>query len=126
MDDAVLTRLGLTRQMLGDALVEYDIARHGLATLARETGCGPSGFCSSVGLFILTVCGTIAMRGFCRICCDWGLWASGSRPGPTPATLTRRKRETIKENGLRIGVFGRPRSPGRGQGSFPNLWRRQV
>ena len=35
IDDGVLARLGLTRQALGDALVEYDVARHGLATLAR-------------------------------------------------------------------------------------------
>ncbi|HTU24668.1 MAG TPA: glycosyltransferase family 2 protein [Pirellulales bacterium] len=35
MDEAVLRRLGMTRETLGDALVEYDVARHGLATLAR-------------------------------------------------------------------------------------------
>jgi glycosyltransferase involved in cell wall biosynthesis len=35
VDDRVLTRLGLTRQSLGDALIEFDVARHGLATLAR-------------------------------------------------------------------------------------------
>ncbi|HEX4143238.1 MAG TPA: glycosyltransferase family 2 protein [Pirellulales bacterium] len=35
MDEGVLTRLGVTRQTLSDALVEHDIARHGLATLAR-------------------------------------------------------------------------------------------
>jgi glycosyltransferase involved in cell wall biosynthesis len=35
VDEAVLKRLGITRQTLNDALIEYDIARHGLATLAK-------------------------------------------------------------------------------------------
>jgi glycosyltransferase involved in cell wall biosynthesis len=35
MDGGVLARLGVTRQALADALVEFDVARHGLATLAR-------------------------------------------------------------------------------------------
>ncbi|HEY1786332.1 MAG TPA: glycosyltransferase family 2 protein [Pirellulales bacterium] len=35
LDEAVLTRLGMTRQALADSLVEFDVARHGLATLAR-------------------------------------------------------------------------------------------
>jgi hypothetical protein len=35
MDGSVLARLGVTRQALADAMVEYDVARHGLATLAR-------------------------------------------------------------------------------------------
>ncbi len=35
INDSVLLRLGMTRQALSDALVEYDVARHGLATLAR-------------------------------------------------------------------------------------------
>jgi glycosyltransferase involved in cell wall biosynthesis len=35
LDAAVLARLGVTRESLGDALVEHDIARHGLATLAK-------------------------------------------------------------------------------------------
>jgi glycosyltransferase involved in cell wall biosynthesis len=35
MDAALLDRLGLTRETMVDAFVEHDIARHGLATLAR-------------------------------------------------------------------------------------------
>jgi glycosyltransferase involved in cell wall biosynthesis len=35
IDERVLARIGMTRQALGDTLVEYDIARHGLATLAK-------------------------------------------------------------------------------------------
>jgi glycosyltransferase involved in cell wall biosynthesis len=35
IDGGLLARLGVTREALGDALVEYDVARHGLATLAR-------------------------------------------------------------------------------------------
>jgi hypothetical protein len=35
IDEAVLKRLGITRQTVSDALIEYDIARHGLATLAK-------------------------------------------------------------------------------------------
>ncbi len=35
LDDATLKRVGMTRQDLLEAFVEYDVARHGLATLAR-------------------------------------------------------------------------------------------
>ena len=63
-DDGVLTRLGLTRQSLGDALVEFDVcaARSGDAR-AGKSGCGLGGRSSSAGPFILIACGTTAMRG---------------------------------------------------------------
>ena len=35
IDEALLQRLGLSRRAVSDALIEFDIARHGLATLAR-------------------------------------------------------------------------------------------
>ena len=38
IDEALLQRLGLSRRAVSDALIEFDIARHGLATLAGEPG----------------------------------------------------------------------------------------